>query len=294
MSTFSAPALFSEAGLSKYLKEISRFPMLTAQEEYTLAKRWQEQQDIEAAHILVTSHLRLVAKIAMQYRGYGLPVTDLIAEGTIGLMHAVKKFDPDMGHRLSTYALWWVRASMQDHILKSWSLVKIGTSAMRKSLFFNLRKIKGKLLALEGKTNINNDVEGIAKMLNVAPYDVVEMDARLSHGDASLDTPISEDASTSLGDTIAHPTADHELRLIEENEHEHQLKLLRAAISHLAEREREIVTARLLQEPPATLDALSQHYGISRERVRQIQAAAMEKMKVYINKIDPDQQASEA
>lgn len=183
---------------------------------------------------------------------------------------------------------------MQDYILKSWSLVKIGTSAMRKSLFFNLRKIKNKLLALEGKSNINGDVDGIAKMLNVSPYDVVEMDARLSHGDASLDAPIADDASTVLGDTIAHPSADLETSLLEENQHDHQVKLLKAAMAQLSEREQEIITARLLQEPAATLDVLSQQYGISRERVRQIQAAAMEKIKEYITKVDPDVVAENA
>ncbi len=291
MANIMVPVLSPEGGLARYLREISRFPMLTVQEEYTLAKRWQEEADLEAAHALVTSHLRLVAKIAMQYRGYGLPVADLIAEGNIGLMHAVKKFDPELGHRLSTYALWWIRASMQDYILKSWSMVKIGTSSMRKSLFFNLRKIKSKLLALEGKADINDDVENIAKMLNVSRYDVMDMDVRLSQGDASLDEPLGEGESA-LGDTLAALGDGHEVKMIAQNEHDHKMRLLYQGMSNLTEREKDIVKERLLKEPAMTLDVLSQKYGVSRERIRQIEEKAMQKLRQFVSNMDPDQKVN--
>lgn len=291
VANIMVPVLSPEGGLARYLREISRFPMLTVQEEYTLAKRWQEEADLEAAHALVTSHLRLVAKIAMQYRGYGLPVADLIAEGNIGLMHAVKKFDPELGHRLSTYALWWIRASMQDYILKSWSMVKIGTSSMRKSLFFNLRKIKSKLLALEGKADINDDVENIAKMLNVSRYDVMDMDVRLSQGDASLDEPLGEGESA-LGDTLAALGDGHEVKMIAQNEHDHKMRLLYQGMSNLTEREKDIVKERLLKEPAMTLDVLSQKYGVSRERIRQIEEKAMQKLRQFVSNMDPDQKVN--
>ncbi|MGE0252064.1 MAG: RNA polymerase sigma factor RpoH [Dongiaceae bacterium] len=274
------PTLHSDSNLSHYLAEIRRFPILEAEEEFMLAKRWQDHGDREAAHRLVTSHLRLVAKIAMGYRGYGLPVNELIAEGNIGLMHAVKKFDPDKGFRLATYAMWWIRASIQEFVLRSWSLVKIGTTAAQKKLFFNLRKMKGQIQALEEGDLTPEHAQEIAKRLQVTEQEVVEMNRRLGGGDQSLNAPLSRDGESTdeWQDWLVDQTPSQENRLGESQELTMRKKLLSQGISILNDRERAILTARRLDEEPKTLEELSQIHGISRERVRQIETSAFAKL----------------
>ena len=278
-STKTLPSIASgSAGLSRYLEEIRRFPMLEPNQEYMLAKRWQEHEDTDAAHQLVTSHLRLVARIAMGYRGYGLPISEVISEGNVGLMQAVKRFEPDKGFRLATYAMWWIRASIQEYILRSWSLVKMGTTAAQKKLFFNLRRAKGQLQALEEGDLRPEHVKTIAKRLGVSEEDVVSMNRRLG-GDASLNAPIRADSeSGEWQDWLVDDTPDQEERLAESEELTQRRGFLAGALSSLNERERRIFEARRLSDDPATLEDLSAEFGVSRERIRQIEVRAFEKV----------------
>ena len=278
MASPRLPALTPETSLTHYLQAIRKFPMLADEEEFMLAKRWQEHEDIDAAHRLVTSHLRLVAKIAMGYRGYGLPVAELISEGNVGMMQAVKRFDPDRGFRLATYAMWWIRAAMQEYILRSWSLVKIGTTASQKKLFFNLRRLKGQLQAIDEGDMSPENVEKIATKLGVSSNDVVSMNRRLAAGDQSLNAPMREDGDGEWIDWLVEDAPNQEIRLGDEQELESRRALLSQSIKTLSERERRILTERRLRENPATLEALSGEYGISRERVRQIEVRAFEKL----------------
>ena len=273
------PSLGSEAGLNRYLSEIRKFPMLTPEQEYMLAKRYQEHQDSDAAAQLVTSHLRLVAKIAMGYRGYGLPVSELIAEGNIGLMQGVKKFDPDRGFRLATYAMWWIRASMQEFILRSWSLVKLGTTAAQKKLFFNLRRMKNNLAAFEDGDLSPENVAKIATDLGVSEDDVVNMNRRMAlGGDTSLNVPMREDGDGQWQDLLQDDSILQDERVAEAQEQTQRHELLTEAMSRLNERERDILTQRRLIDEPRTLEELSQTYNVSRERVRQIEVRAFEKL----------------
>ncbi|MFZ1681297.1 MAG: RNA polymerase sigma factor RpoH [Rhizobiaceae bacterium] len=277
----SLPSIVSgEGGLSRYLEEIRRFPMLQPQEEYMLAKRYLEHEDSGAAHKLVTSHLRLVAKIAMGYRGYGLPIGEVISEGNVGLMQAVKKFDPERGFRLATYAMWWIKASIQEYILRSWSLVKMGTTANQKRLFFNLRKLKGRLRALDEGDLRPDQINEIATRLNVTEEDVISMNRRLS-GDASLNAPIrgaDGDTGGEWQDWLVDDSDSQEAVLIEQDELDQRRRMLADALKVLNEREREIFEARRLAEDPVTLEELSSRFDISRERVRQIEVRAFEKV----------------
>jgi RNA polymerase sigma-32 factor len=272
------PAISAEGGLSRYLQEIRRFPMLEPEEEFILAKRWREHGDVEAAHKLVTSHLRLVAKIAMGYRGYGLPVSELIAEGNIGMMQAVKRFEPERGFRLATYAMWWIRAAMQEYILRSWSLVKMGTTAAQKKLFFNLRKIKGQMKAIEEGDLTPAQVAKIAQTLGVPEDEVVSMNRRLAAPDHSLNAPLRQDGEGEWQDWLADEGIDQETGLAESEELANRRRLLARAMATLTERERHILTERRLKDEPTTLEDLSQHYDISRERVRQIEVRAFDKL----------------
>ncbi|WCL53768.1 RNA polymerase sigma factor RpoH [Gimibacter soli] len=278
------PTLSPEGSLSQYLQEIRRFPMLEAGEEYMLAKAWAEHEDSKAAHKLVTSHLRLVAKIAMGYRGYGLPIADLISEGNVGMMQAVKRFDPEKGFRLSTYAMWWIRAAIQEYILRSWSLVKIGTTAAQKKLFFNLRRLKGKILALDesDSTLKPEQITKIATELAVSEDDVITMNGRLSAMDHSLNAPLKADTEGEWQDWLVDESPDQETVVAEAEEMDQRRALLVDAMKDLNERERHILTARRLTEPATTLEDLSQEYGISRERVRQIEVRAFEKVQKAI------------
>jgi RNA polymerase sigma-32 factor len=279
MATASTlPTIARDGSLAHYLQEIRKFPMLDPGEEYMLAKRWHEHDDPEAAHRLVTSHLRLVAKIAMGYRGYGLPLAELISEGNVGMMQAVKKFDPDRGFRLATYAMWWIRAAIQEYVLHSWSLVKMGTTAAQKKLFFNLRRLKGQLQAIDEGDLSPENVKKIAKELEVPEADVVSMNRRLASADHSLNAPLRAEGEGEWQDWLVDETDDQETRLGERQELGLRRDLLRDALSHLNERERDILAARRLSDNPATLEDLSQRYGISRERVRQIEVRAFDKL----------------
>ncbi len=271
-------ALTPESGLSRYLAEIRKFPMLEPGEEYMLAKRFQEHEDREAAAKLVTSHLRLVAKIAMGYRGYGLPIAEVISEGNVGLMQAVKRFDPERGFRLATYAMWWIRAAIQEYILRSWSLVKMGTTAAQKKLFFNLRRMKGQIQALEEGDMRPENVKTIAKKLGVTEDEVVSMNRRLAGPDSSLNAPLRADSEGEWQDWLVDDVADQESQLADREELGERHDLLTAAMTELNERERDIITERRLKEEPVTLEELSDKYGISRERVRQIEVKAFEKL----------------
>jgi RNA polymerase sigma-32 factor len=266
-----------EGGLNRYLAEIRRFPMLRPDEEYILAKQWREEGDREAAHRLVTSHLRLVAKIAMGYRGYGLPISEIISEGNVGLMQAVKRFEPEKGFRLATYAMWWIKASIQEFILRSWSLVKMGTTASQKKLFFNLRKVKGQIQALEEGDLRPDQVSEIATRLGVPEEDVISMNRRLS-GDTSLNAPVRADSEGEWQDWLVDEAADQETTLAESEELEQRRGLLHKAMDKLNERERRVFEARRLAEDPLTLEDLSQEFGVSRERIRQIEVRAFEKV----------------
>ena len=281
-NTPALPSIASEGALARYLQEIRKFPMLAADEEYMLAKRWREHEDPEAAHRLVTSHLRLVAKIAMGYRGYGLPLSELISEGNVGMMQAVKRFDPDRGFRLATYAMWWIRASMQEYILHSWSLVKIGTTAAQKKLFFNLRRLKGQIQAIEEGDLTPEHVAKIAKELDVPEGDVVSMNRRLLSPDHSLNAPVRADGEGEWQDWLVDETESQEAHLAGRQELGIRRDLLRDAMSHLTERERDILTERRLKEVPTTLEDLSDKYRISRERVRQIEVRAFETLQKAI------------
>jgi RNA polymerase sigma-32 factor len=279
MAAVSAlPVLSVEGNLSRYLQEIRKFPMLAPEEEFMLAKKWRETGDIDAAHRLVTSHLRLVAKIAMGYRGYGLPLGELISEGNVGMMQAVKRFDPDRGFRLATYAMWWIRAAIQEYILHSWSLVKIGTTAAQKKLFFNLRRIKGQLQAIDEGDLSPENVKEIAKRLDVPEADVVVMNRRLASPDHSLNAPLRIDGEGEWQDWLVDEKDDQETELGERQELSRRRALLAEAMKTLNEREKHILMERRLRDNPATLEDLSQHYGISRERVRQIEVRAFEKL----------------
>src|SRR5579871_5895047 len=274
----SLPVIAGESGLARYLQEIKRFPMLEPQEEYMLAKRWREHGDREAAHKLVTSHLRLVAKIAMGYRGYGLPIGEVISEGNVGLMQAVKRFEPDKGFKLATYAMWWIRASIQEYILRSWSLVKMGTTASQKKLFFNLRKAKSRISALDEGDLKPDQVRSIATRLGVTEKDVIDMNRRLG-GDTSLNAPIRADAdSGEWQDWLVDEHDNQEATLAESEELENRRKALGQALDVLSERERRIFEARRLSENPITLEELAAEFGVSRERVRQIEVRAFEKV----------------
>ncbi len=291
----AAPALTPDGSLSRYLAEIRKFPMLAKDEEYMLAKRFAEHQDPEAAHKLVTSHLRLVAKIAMGYRGYGLPIGEVISEGNVGLMQAVKRFDPEKGFRLATYAMWWIKASIQEYILRSWSLVKIGTTAAQKKLFFNLRKIKGQIDAIEDGDLRPDQVKLIADKLGVAQDDVVQMNRRMTGGEASLNAPLgkSEDAGGEWQDWLVDENAvNAEQKLAAEDEYEMRMSLLEEAMATLNEREQHILTERRLKDNPATLEDLSKEYGVSRERVRQIEVRAFEKLQKAMQRLDKDVRAA--
>jgi len=276
--TAALPTLTAESGLSRYLEEIRRFPMLEPQDEYMLAKRWREHGDRDAAHKLVTSHLRLVAKIAMGYRGYGLPISEVISEGNVGLMQAVKRFEPEKGFRLATYAMWWIKAAIQEYILRSWSLVKMGTTANQKKLFFNLRKAKSKISALEDGDLHPDQVKLIAKRLGVTEQDVVDMNRRLG-GDVSLNAPIREDGdSGEWQDWLVDDSSSQESRLVESEESDNRRKALGEALTVLNDRERRIFEARRLADDPITLEDLAAEFGVSRERVRQIEVRAFEKV----------------
>jgi len=284
--TGNLPVIRGEGNLGFYLREIRRFPMLDPNEEFMLAKAWREHGDLAAAHRLVTSHLRLVAKIAMGYRGYGLPLSELISEGNVGMMQAVKRFDPDRGFRLATYAMWWIRAAIQEYILHSWSLVKIGTTAAQKKLFFNLRRLKKDMHAIDHGDLSPEQVTEIAQHLAVPEHEVVDMNRRLSGGDQSLNAPVSRDGDGDgeWQDWLADETESQEHLLGVEEEMGHKQRLLAQAMLTLNSREREIMIARRLSDPAATLDDLSQKYGISRERVRQVEVRAFEKIQESIKK----------
>lgn len=280
LTKLPAPAS-SEDGLRRYLQEIAQIPLLEPKEELELSRRWRDHGDMAAAHRLVTSHLRLVAKIAFKYRGYGLPMGDLIAEGNIGMMQAVKRFDPDKGFRLSTYAIWWIRAAIQEYILRSWSMVKIGTSAAQKRLFFNLRRMKQRIAQHEGISErgmTDEQVGDIARMLDVSKQDVIDMDQRMSSQDVYLNTAAYQDGETEKMDLLASEDDDQETVLAERQEKAKMRGLLQRALAKLTDRERDILSRRRLKEEPDTLEDLSREYSISRERVRQIEVRALEKL----------------
>ena len=282
MAMTKLPVLVPEGNLGSYLRDIRKFPMLAADEEFMLAKAWRERGDVDAAHKLVTSHLRLVAKIAMGYRGYGLPLSELISEGNVGMMQAVKRFDPDRGFRLATYAMWWIRASIQEYILHSWSLVKMGTTAAQKKLFFNLRKLKGQMRAIEEGDLAPEQVTHIADTLGVPEDDVVQMNRRLAAPDHSLNAPLRIDGDGEWQDWLVDESESQEDLLAESEELTKRRSLLVSAMENLNERERHILEERRLKEDPTTLEELSQEYGISRERVRQIEVRAFEKLQKAI------------
>jgi RNA polymerase sigma-32 factor len=288
------PMLAGEGNLSRYLQEIRKFPMLEPGEEFMLAKRWREKEDSEAAHRLVTSHLRLVAKIAMGYRGYGLPLSELISEGNVGMMQAVKRFDPDRGFRLATYAMWWIRAAIQEYILHSWSLVKMGTTAAQKKLFFNLRRLKGQMAAIEEGDLKPEQVAKIAKTLQVPEDDVVQMNRRLAAPDHSLNAPLRIDGDGEWQDWLVDDAQDQEHTLADSEELGKRRGLLQRAMTGLTDRERHILTERRLKDEPTTLEDLSTQYNISRERVRQIEVRAFEKLQRAIRNAAIEEKLVEA
>jgi RNA polymerase sigma-32 factor len=293
MAARSLPSVGAQGGLTRYLEEIRQFPMLEPQQEYMLAKSWREHGDRDAAHQLVTSHLRLVARIAMGYRGYGLPIGEVISEGNVGLMQAVKRFDPDKGFRLATYAMWWIRAAIQEYILRSWSLVKMGTTAAQKKLFFNLRKIKGQLKALDEGDLRPDQVKRIATQLGVTEEDVVSMNRRLA-GDSSLNAPVRNDAeSGEWQDWLVDDTMDQETALAESEERDIRREMLNNALKGLNPRERRVFEARRLAEEPLTLEELSTEFGVSRERIRQIEVRAFEKVQRAVQKAASSAQTPE-
>ncbi len=294
MVAMKLPTVSSEGGLTRYLVEIRRFSMLSHEEEYMLARRWHEHDDIDAAHTLVTSHLRLVAKIAMGYRGYGLPVSELISEGNVGMMQAVKRFDPDRGFRLATYAMWWIRAAIQEYILHSWSLVKMGTTAAQKKLFFNLRKLKGQLQAIDDGDLPDETVSEIARRLSVPEAEVISMNRRMASADHSLNAPLKVDGNGEWIDWLVDNEDDQETRYAEEEELAQRREMLAEAMGVLNDRERHIFSARRLSEDPQTLEELSQVYGVSRERVRQIEVRAFEKVQKAIRDNLAEQPAARA
>jgi RNA polymerase sigma-32 factor len=294
MASQSLPSVGAHGGLTRYLEEIRQFPMLEPQQEYMLAKSWREHGDRDAAHKLVTSHLGLVARIAMGYRGYGLPIGEVVSEGNVGLMQAVKRFDPDKGFRLATYAMWWIRAAIQEYILRSWSLVKMGTTAAQKKLFFNLRKIKGQLKALDEGDLRPDQVKRIATQLGVTEEDVVSMNRRLA-GDSSLNAPVRNDSeSGEWQDWLVDDTMDQETALAESEEAQRRRGMLNNALKGLNERERRVFEARRLAEDPLTLEELSAEFGVSRERIRQIEVRAFEKVQKAVQKAAAAAEAPEA
>ena len=278
-----------EGNLTRYLQEIRKFPMLEPKQEYTLAKSWREEEDTEAAHQLVTSHLRLVAKIAMGYRGYGLPLAELISEGNVGMMQAVKRFDPERGFRLATYAMWWIRAAIQEYILHSWSLVKMGTTAAQKKLFFNLRKLKNRIQSVEEQHLSPEQVTKIATELNVPEQDVVSMNSRLASQDHSLNAPLRADSEGEWQDWLVDESESQETQFADREELDARRSLLGEAMVALNKRERHILTERRLRENPRTLEELSQEYNISRERVRQIEVRAFEKLQKAMKNLTMEQ-----
>ena len=282
MATTYVPALGRDRGLSAYLAEVRKYPILEPEEEYMLAQRWREHEDTEAARQLITSHLRLVAKIAMGYRGYGLPIDDVISEGNVGLMKAVKRFEPERGFRLSTYAMWWIRASIQEYILRSWSLVKLGTTAAQKKLFFNLRRIKGQIKAIDDGDLPPEAVAEIATRLDVSETDVIEMNRRMAGADHSLNAPVKSDMDAEWIDRLEDDGVDQETSFADAEELGKRRELLEAALDDLNERERHIFTARCLDDPSLTLEELSKVYEISRERVRQIEVRSFEKVQKHM------------
>ncbi len=279
------PILSSEGNLAFYLQEIKKFPILTKEEEYMLAKRYKEHGDTEAAHKLVTSHLRLVAKIAMGYRGYGLPVTDLISEGNVGIMQAVKKFDPEKGFRLATYAMWWIRAQIQEYVLHSWSLVKIGTTAAQKKLFFNLRKLKNQLTSIDNGDLSPENAREIATRLNVKEVEVVDMNNRMFSGDQSLNVKFDNETETEWQDMLVDKNDTQDKIIEKNNEIIYRKKIFKKALNILNEREKEIITLRKLREKPMKLEELSVKFKISRERVRQIEEKALQKLQKEVSNI---------
>ncbi|MEO9971076.1 MAG: RNA polymerase sigma factor RpoH [Hyphomonadaceae bacterium] len=289
MAVSTSIALSPEQGLSRYLTEIRKFPMLPKEEEFMLAKRWQEHEDSQAAEKMVTSHLRLVAKIAMGYRGYGLPIAEVISEGNVGLMQSVKKFDPDKGFRLATYAMWWIRASIQEYILRSWSLVKLGTTAAQKKLFFNLRRIKGEINAIEQGDLRPEQVTEIATRLNVSEKEVISMNGRMSGSDASLNVPMGQDGDMEWMDWLADEEPNQAAEFAVKQEHDARMDLLTSAMSELNEREQHILTERRLSDEPKTLEELSGIYSVSRERIRQIEVRAFEKLQKSMKRMAKDQ-----
>jgi RNA polymerase sigma-32 factor len=295
MTTKALVAISPEGGLSRYLTEIRKFPMLTKDEEFMLAKRWREHEDPEAAHRLVTSHLRLVAKIAMGYRGYGLPIGEVVSEGNVGLMQAVKKFEPDKGFRLATYAMWWIRASIQEYILRSWSLVKMGTTAAQKKLFFNLRKAKSEISAIEDGDLRPEQVSSIATKLGVTNDDVISMNRRLAGPDSSLNSPLRSDSESEWQDWLVDDAAvNQETQIADTEEHDLRMGLLGEAMKGLSDRERHILTERRLKDNPTTLEDLAGEYGVSRERVRQIEVRAFEKLQKAMKTAAVEQRLMEA
>ena len=283
-TTATMPVISAEGNLTRYLQDIRKFPMLKPDEEYMLARSWREHEDSEAAHRLVTSHLRLVAKIAMGYRGYGLPVAELISEGNVGMMQAVKRFDQERGFRLATYAMWWIRASIQEYILHSWSLVKIGTTAAQKKLFFNLRKLKGQMKAIEEGDLSPERVALIAQKLDVPEQDVINMNRRLAGQDHSLNAPLKIDGEGEWQDWLVDESQNQEQVFADDEELQKRRSLLAVGMEVLNDRERHILTERRLRDDPMTLEGLSQEFGISRERVRQIEVRAFEKLQKSIKK----------
>ncbi len=284
MTALTLPVVPVGEGLSRYFREAWKFPILKADEEYMLAKRWKEHEDVEAAHKLVTSHLRLVAKIAMSYRGYGLPVSDLVSEGNIGLMKAVKKFEPDKGFRLSTYAMWWIRAAITEYVLRSWSMVKMGTMAAQKKLFFSLRKQKNQLKIMDHGELSPEQAARISETMNVPERDVIDMNRRLASRDMSLNAPLSagEDSGLEFQDILVDNNPSPEVHTAEKEEFNQRMGYLMAAMDGLPERERHIFTERRLTDEPKTLEELGNHYGISRERVRQLEVRAFDKVRTAV------------
>lgn len=288
----SLPSITPEGSLTRYLQEIRSFPMLTKDDEYMYAKAWAEHEDRDAAQKLVTSHLRLVAKIAMGYRGYGLPIGELISEGNVGMMQAVKRFDPEKGFRLATYAMWWIKASIQEYILRSWSLVKMGTTAAQKKLFFNLRRMKGQINAVEEGDLRPENVQHIATQLDVSEEEVINMNRRMSGGDQSLNAPLAMDGEGEWQDWLVDDTPDQETQIAESEEHKARMVMMETALQDLNEREQDIIRQRRLQEPATTLEELSAQYGVSRERIRQIEVRAFEKLQKAIKNAARDQMIS--
>jgi len=274
------PAISNEGNLSSYMRQIKKFPLLEVKNEYMLAKAWKDKGDVKAAHKLVTSHLRLVAKIASGYRGYGLPLSDLISEGNIGMMHAVKRFEPEKGFRLATYAMWWIKASIQEYILRSWSLVKIGTTAAQKKLFFNLKKIKSKISALDESDLTPEQVDKISTELSVPKKEVISMNRRISGSDYSLNAPLTKDGEGEWQDWLEDDTQNQEASFAETEEYLLKKNIMNDALKVLSDREKDIICERQLNENPLTLEDLSLRYGVSRERIRQIESKAFEKLQI--------------